>query len=1025
MSLNLSKSLEYTSKHYILNKQDPINNIEKIDANSPYVLTNGIHAGSLDLSRWKTTIEAYRGVGLNSSGIYGIADEDGTAIPKFLLTAKYVQSYGWGTAVPGEFRVGDNVREEKGFLVGKNWLWYTPVKGLNISGPLLRTISSDTNIIQSPSFDNITEFILNNTNWSPDAGYGGGPCLILDGSGSIIVKGKKTIDGALIIRGSVMYKNSINFPFDASIYVQAEIFDINENSIAISTSAINPNETDDWRRHNYVLRLGPHDNADTFIISLVVKNLPEGSGHTVTFDNWNAYRVFQSGMSASDLIEALPEDGKSVIYDILGIRAYREDNSGNPQLTFKLNAATGDAFFAGNMEVRGYIHSGPTYLYCDPDDEYNPTYHHEIVGCGINTYAIYGVAPNNINAGQYNIGRSKFILSVADVLLNRDCDKWYWGEKLFAGELRVGTGLFYSYDEHNLFNLLTPNDIHQKIDSPHYLWFYPGDKSLDSSNPRYYPFLKLKGNMLVDGYVHSGPIYDEDLANKNNPPVIGGCGINQFAIYGIKTMGSGTSLDPYKPGESRFLLANQSFSFSGFDPYWGDQIFEGELRVGINILYDENEDKLVDSLGNPSISYMWFRPVPQGSSLQSKFEVKAAIIAGEGSIIPPEAIEGVDSTEDILNNHQRWEVINLTELSDFLSHSQGNPLTNGLVAHSDYFGYYYYNSEPSDLYSWKFKVDKNGYTFFGNYGEGTEERNFVFWDGSDLRIEGGLFAYKGFFRDLLYVGNENTGIEIYGGDDTLINQSSFFVEDPITKDFINTPYIRSVDIDNGFSKGGWIILNDGTASYSKINGIGTNIHITTDHYWNKTIGPDGEDIWSKKENYSYSGFLTSYEGIEGTLDYPACAIYLHDPPANIGKSDISNYTLGCGCFSWEDGTYSILFYDSATTSTLNNVKIDTARLSAIILKTEDSSFTQGSKGLYLQTKPTEPIGFFGSSPKARPHITLKDWKWDDGSTDSRLEYLKDIIIQLTEKLGEYVDPDDTTEITGLGLFSWEHQTTIP
>jgi len=1012
MGLNLNKTLDYASKHYITSPQDPINNVEKIDSNVPYVLANGIHAGTIDLNRWQTTLDAYRGIGLNRYGIYGVAEEDNTATPKFLLTADYIQSYGWGTGVPGEFRVGDNVREEGGFLVGKNYLWYSPVIGLSISGPLLRTISSDTNIILSPTFDNLVEFDLENATWNETGGYGGGPSLIFYQSGSISIKGKKTIDGAAVIRGSIMYKHSVPFPPNTTMLIEAEIYDIDENLITISSSALTSYNIEEWKRHNYILRLGPHDNADSFKIRLVVKNLEAGS--YINFDTWNAYRVFQAAIESFDLPEIMPESGKSVIYDLKGIRAYWPDAQGNPQLTFELNAANGNAFFAGNMEVRGYVHSGPVYLVCNPTDPYTPTYHHEIVGCGINTYAIYGIAPNTINNGYYNVGRSKFLLSARNVQFNKDCDKWYWGDKLFAGELRVGNGLYYDTDKHDLFNPLTPTDIYQRVESKDYLWFYPGDRALSTSDQRYYPFLRIRGSMIVNGYVHSGPVYNEDLAHKNLPATIGGCGINQYAIYGIKTIGSGTSEDPYKVGESRFLVSNQNFHFSNFDPYWGDQLFEGEMRVGLNILYDESTDNLVDSLGNSATDYMWFRPSPQGSALPTKFIVKASILADPTSDIPLEAIDGVSGPEDILNDNQQWEDVQLTDVADFLKHSQGSDIQNGLVAHDNYFGFYQ-SSIEGDLHSWRFKVDNTGKTFIGKYST-IADRRFMYWDGSDLRIEGGLFAYKGFFKDLLYVGDENLGIEIYGGDHANSNQSKMFITDPITGDAINTPYIRSLDVDSGFSKGGWIIQNDGFASYSKISGIGRNLHLTTDTYWQENL-TDG--TWSKKGTNSYTGFLATYEGLDISDQRPACAIYLHDSPYN---TSINNFTFGVGCFKDSDSTYILAMYNYGTTTeqTHKNVRFEFRRLAAAQLHTDSSFWSTGPKGISLQIDPNEPIGFYGATPKVRPHLAFQGSLWEEGTTEDKLNYLADCILQLVQNLGKCTDPDNANPTEGLGLFSWEY-----
>jgi len=1002
MGLNLNKEIKYTGKHYITNNVDPINNIEKIDSNIPYVLSAGFHAGTIDLDRWQSTLDAYRGIGLNPYGIYGVFEEDNTATPKFLLTANYIKNYGWGTAVPGEFRVGDNVREEKGFLVGKNWLWYTPVKGLNISGPLLRTISSDTNIILSPGFDNLTEFDLENVHQETD---GTNYYLKFQGSGSVSVIGSKTIDGAVVIRGSVMFKHSIPFSSTASILIEAHIYDINGNFLSISSSTIAPYDVEDWKRHNYVLRLGPSDNADSFILKLIVKDLDPS--YYVEVDNWNAYRVFQTAIDSFDLPETLPENGKSVIYDVKGIRAYWPDAQGNPQLTFEISAADGNAFFAGNMEVRGYILSGPVYEMCNPTDPYNPTYHHQIIGVGINEYALFGIAPNTINSGFYNVGRSKFLLAAKSVQFNKDCDKWYWGDTFYASELRIGEGLYYDESKHDLFYPLTPNDVYQRRDANYYLWFYPGDKNLDASNPKFYPFLRLKGSLMINGYVHSGPIYDENFG-KNIPPTIGGCGINQYAIYGIKTIGSGTSEDPYKTGESRFLLSNSSVQFSSFDPYWGDQLFEGELRVGLNILYDETTDDLADKLGNPATDYLWFRPSPQGSALPTKFIVKASIIAEDGSVIPPEAIDGVDNPDDILNDHQQWGDVVLTDVADFLKHSQGYSIQNGLVTHDSYFGFYH-ASVGGNLYSWKFKVDDTGKVFFGQYGESTQDRKFVYWDNNDLRIEGGLFAYKGFFRDIMYVGDETAGIEIYGGDHSNSNQAKFLIPDPITQDNITTPYIRSIDVNDGFSKGGWIILDDGFASYSKLTGIGRSIHVTTDQYWDQNLS-DG--TWSRKTANSCTGFLATYDGISTSDTRPACAIYIHD---SSYSAPIDDFTAGFGCWKNTNGTYSLMAYNaSSVTNRLSNVEFSANTMSSIYLATDKSTHTTGRQGLYLQANPNEPIGFFGNTPVVRPHIDLDLDLWNSPDLADRIQYLGDAIGFLFQKLGE--QSDGNTD--GMGLFSW-------
>ena len=983
-NLDLNTPLKGLSPHYV----DVLNSDTKlIDDDFVYFMRYGFFAGTINRSTFQISLDAYNGIGFNDSGIFGVKPEDNTGIPKFLLAAKdNFMDFGWGNVLAGEFRVGDNVKEDNGWLVGKNWIRFSPDRGLQVQGPLLRSISSDTNIILSPSFDNITEFIYDGFNWDNQHGYGGGNCFVTDRPGKLSARGNKTIDGAVVIRGSVMYANSDAFP--GTMTVEVRLYDINGNYLTSSISSLPNAPYGEWKRHAYVVRLDQSISADQFTIHLVVAGITSGSGHYVVFDNWNAYRVFQAATNSLDIPEKFPEGvDKGVTLDVNGIRAYWPDDTGTMRKTFEVSSADGNVFFHGNMLVHGYMHSGPIYEECD-EEAGTPT---RIVGCGANSIAIYGIAPNDESGVDYYIGRSKFILSNTKKEFTRPCDLWYWGDQILPGEFRVGEAVCYSKGRHTLYKPLDYNDPNHRQDSNAYLWYYPGDFNQPYESDRRYPSLTLKGNVLVNGYVHSGPVYKniyEPGTGKWVEAIIGGVGINQYAIYGITT--NRTADGNFKPGDSRFLISNTDLPFDVFDQYWGDGIFESEFRLGIGICWDKNNDTLVKADHSPSEAYMWFKP-RRGAAEEPILEIKGKIYATSGSVIP---VDGIDldgpGGEEILNDKQKWSDVDLeegTNLADFLKPSQGASLVPGsLVANDNFIGYFakYTSGNEQDIRNWVFKVSNSGQMFVGDYNS----KKYMWWDNSKLRIHGAVWADEGFIKDNLYVGDDDKGIQIYGASDCTTKHAQYYTRATECK-----PYIRSYDTNTAFNSQGWIILNDGTAHMNTIYGLGDNIHICTKYFWEEI-----EDSNDYVRNYRprYGGLLSSYHTVDGS---PASgvAIYLHKTGS---PDDLSYNTVGLGIFEAGADHYKWLFYnmrDNIPRTTVEFMYVD-----GIYLQTGTNANPPTQDGIVLQ-RDGGNLAFFGKDPVPQPFIPIPSG-WDGSSIDPQklrddLNIHQEILAALITKLG--------------------------
>lgn len=374
-----------------------------VDDSFPYSVNFGFHAGSIDHTKWKITLNAYDGVGLNPIGLYGVSNTSGIGTPKFLLAAKNAANNSdWGQIYSGEFRVGDNVKESSGTLIGENWMRFTPEDGFIVQGPLLQNISSSENLILSPNFDSQVEFTPSGGfTYNSTGGYNGGSCYNISTDGSLEVFGSKRLSGATIIRGSVHTQSDASFDGDLSVVIES--FDVDGNSLGTSNTIISVYPTTNYQKYDYALRI---DNSftDTFTIKLVVGNMTTGS---LMVDNWTAYRVFQTAINTTTLPEIIANPDKGVVVDINGVRAYW-----NSENTFNLSASDGSAYFKGNVRVGGYVHTGPQGY-----DETN------LDGCGLNQYGIYGA----------NEGTPKFLVT-AEAFGATD----FWGDAVNAGELRVG-----------------------------------------------------------------------------------------------------------------------------------------------------------------------------------------------------------------------------------------------------------------------------------------------------------------------------------------------------------------------------------------------------------------------------------------------------------------------------------------------------------------------------------------------------------------------------------------------------------
>jgi len=422
MALNTTPTTSYTHSNRI---NIPFSQ-KGIDSDKPYLVGSGFHAGAIDFSRWQSTIDAYVGVGLNSYGFYGISYDPLGNLPNYLVSVRGWKDSDWGNVIAGEFRIGDNVKEDNGTLVGTDWLWYKPGVGLNISGPLLRTTSSDTNLITSPNFDSSTEFETTFTHQT-SGGFSDSACFVANADGYLRVKGNKTTDGSTHIRGSIFSFISPDFIGDISIV--AKVYNKDDEYLGQSSTAITVLGSQ-WRKSYYALRIDSYTDLfpDHFTIELQITNYQSGS---VIFDNWNAYKVFTSAFSNLDLSETLPDIPNGTVVDATGFRAFSNSN-----LTFKVDAASGNVFTRGSLLVNGYVHSGHIYK-ADNTETIDP---YEVVywnGCGVNEYGIYGIKAEVDQNGNHVSSTSKFLLAAKE-FGDGDPNGTYWGMGAESGEFRVG-----------------------------------------------------------------------------------------------------------------------------------------------------------------------------------------------------------------------------------------------------------------------------------------------------------------------------------------------------------------------------------------------------------------------------------------------------------------------------------------------------------------------------------------------------------------------------------------------------------
>jgi len=422
------------------------------DSTYPYMVKEGFHAGTIDFNKWGYTLDAYDGCGFNKYGFYGVRADPLGAIPTILISSRNFVSPDWGNVYGGDFRVGDNVKEDGDTLVGSNWLWYTPRHGLNIAGPLLRTTSSDVNIIQSPGFDSLTEFTLVNFVANTTEGFATSQCIEYSD-----------------VRGSILYKASADFSGECTL--KLVLSDSTEDS-----SIITLQKDGAWHRFDYALRLA---NEDLLTFTVAISVTGAGTG-TLLLDNWNAYRVFEYPILTSNIPDELPD------------RSFIIEDLEHPEVltkTFQLNANSGSAYFRGNILVKGYVHTGTLY-----DSSGNETLEDTAEGwdgCGINRYGVYGTSYNTTSGEKtsYFLLAAKTIPFVADP---------YWGSGFSKGELRVGN------------NVALNSEGDELLGSGNYLWFHP-DNGLVLSGKLYAGnFLFGEGIADLSGVSQSGLYLDSD-----------------------------------------------------------------------------------------------------------------------------------------------------------------------------------------------------------------------------------------------------------------------------------------------------------------------------------------------------------------------------------------------------------------------------------------------------------------------------------------------------------------------------------
>ena len=440
-------------------------------------IVDSLHAGTIDFTLPYLT--GYDGCGINQYGVYGI--ESGT--PKFLLAAEgFDLPNSWGLVRSGEFRVGDDIKEQSGTLIGDNWFRYLPETGMVVKGPMLRDISSDQNIIQSPGFDVQNEYSpTGSIAHSSTGGYADGPCYAVSGNGALDIYGLKTIDGAAFIRGAVFIYTDDDF--DGTIVVRMERFSDDDESLGISNAVIS--YSGGWKRYKYVIKASS-TLGTKFKFSIVVFNATLG---TAKIDNWTAYRVFTTGIISTDFPDHAPI-AEGIAIDRAGIRGY--DRTLVKTLDF--SAANGSAYLRGSLLVNGYAHTG-TIFDTDGIETIDPLKVVYFSGCGLNEYASYGIKAELDGSGNHASSKAKYLLSAKAATW---IDDYYWGTGFNQGEFRVGDDVGRSSAT--------------ALRGDHYIWF----DGIDN--------FRLKGvdiTLSSGNYVWVGT------------PVSDGCGIGAAGVVGV------------------------------------------------------------------------------------------------------------------------------------------------------------------------------------------------------------------------------------------------------------------------------------------------------------------------------------------------------------------------------------------------------------------------------------------------------------------------------------------------------------
>ena len=702
-------------KKYNVNKINQDSGGILSDSRYPYLLYQGLHCGGFDRLLYdQSSIDGLVGCGLNPYGFYGIQYGETGNKPVFLLSGKPFNTPDWGQAYAGEFRVGDNVKEDNGSLVGKNWLWFNPKNGLNISGPILRTNSSDVNIIQYPDFSITTEFVYsmeyNNS----------GQYFRATGDQYLVVKGYKTIDGASFIRGSVLYYASLDFA--GTVYIQGVTYDSDHNELSRSQSVINI-LPDKWKQYNFVVRL---TEGEYFELGLAVRDYTSG---TIDFKRWSAFKVFQAAIDSSELPETLPGEDKSVVIDKTGIKGYWPADKYNPGIpdfeqetidgkikTFEVSAANGSAYFRGSILVNGFIHSGPRYKPIYKGSTLQKTY---IAGCGINEYGVYGIKGVE-SGGEYVQGNSRFLIAAKSIDTSGSSDSsHYWGDEITEGELRVGLGIRYDKFNHRLLNDAGTEE------SSAYMWFFPGNSSYSAE-------LKIKGNIHATSGIFSGNII-----------------LDGGVLIAYKTNDSNTYTAMDNTGFSAHSSDKGWTFFVSNGDTWGTR--EGEFRVGEGI----------DNISS-STNFMQFRP---GYGLK---------IVANGLDISPvsSSFGGGDNTElqDLTING------NLVINSGIISSQSASDNSQVYINNTGISGYNGSSCVfllATKDHSWLSETELR----IGDV-ENLANDYFRYSVSNGLEIKGNIHATSGTFEGTVEAGNMRIGPNVNGSNDGIyINSSNYWYDD--------------------------------------------------------------------------------------------------------------------------------------------------------------------------------------------------------------------------------------------------------